>query len=92
MYIKDENFERTRPVYQSVIKIITYVLNALILILACMQVFEVWDKAIHVFEPLIGVNCILYSVLYYRTNKKMFYVNLLFGIFILVVAAFILLI
>jgi hypothetical protein len=91
MYIKDENFDRTRPMYESIIQIVTYVLNALIIILACMQVFDVWDKAIQVFEPLVGVNCILLSILQYRTNKKMFYVNLFLGIFMLVVAAFILL-
>ena len=69
---------------------IAFVLGSLcsvsVIILAALQLFGTWEKAINIFEPLLGVLMVTQAVLQWRRNKAVAVFSLCVAIFIFVVA------
>lgn len=55
-----------------------------------MQIFNVWDKAINVFEPLLGVLMLIQAIENWKTNRLTAYLSLFVAIFMFIVASIIL--
>lgn len=74
-----------------VLTIITLIISISVIVLALMQIFNIWDNAINVFEPLLGVLMVIQAIENWHTNKSVAYVSLFTAIFIFIVAIIILL-
>lgn len=68
------------------------IISIIIVVLALCQLLEIWKDAIYVFEPLMGIVLILQIILFWNTNRKVALIQLAVAVFILCVAAYILLI
>ena len=87
MKIKDWN-KKTIPF--KILTIFGLIISVTIVVLALMQIFNVWDKAINVFEPLLGVLMIIQTIENWKTNRLTAYFSLFVAIFIFIVAIIIL--
>ena len=87
MKIKDRN-NKTIPF--KILTIFGLIISITIVVLALMQIFNVWDKAINVFEPLLGVLMIIQAIENWKTNRATAYFSLFVAIFIFIVAIIIL--
>ena len=87
MKIKDWN-KKTIPF--KILTIFGLIISVTIVVLALMQIFNVWDKAINVFEPLLGVLMIIQAIENWKTNRLTAYFSLFVAIFMFLVAIIIL--
>lgn len=83
MKLKDWN-KKTLPF--KTLTILGLIISITIIALAFMQIFNVWDKAINVFEPLLGILMIIQAIENWKTNRSTAYFSLFVAIFIFVVA------
>ena len=87
MKLKDWN-KKTIPF--KILTILGLIISVTIIVLALMQIFNIWDKAINVFEPLLGVLMIIQTIENWKTNRLIAYFSLFVAIFIFLVAIIIL--
>lgn len=87
MKLKDWN-KKTIPF--KILTIFGLIISVTIIVLALMQIFNIWDKAINVFEPLLGVLMIIQTIENWKTNRLIAYFSLFVAIFIFLVAIIIL--
>ncbi len=85
--IKDWN-KKTIPF--KILTIFGLIISVTIVVLALMQIFNIWDNAINVFEPLLGVLMIIQAIENWKTNRSTAYFSLFVAIFIFLVAIIIL--
>jgi hypothetical protein len=69
-----------------IITIIGLLLTISIVILALLQIFNVWDKAGNAVQPLLGVFILLYAIENWKTNRIVALVLLFVAIIIFVSA------
>ncbi|MDV4150861.1 DUF3953 domain-containing protein [Clostridium sp. AL.422] len=74
---------------KKVLSIISVICSIIIIVLACMQIFGIWENAINVFEPLLGVVLLIQAIQNWKKNKVVAIVNLCAAIFIFLVWIFI---
>lgn len=74
-----------------IIAFFTIVFSVAVIALAMCQLFGVWEKAIYIQEPLLGIILILQAVQSWRTNRRLALFQLATAGFILCAAAVILL-
>ena len=87
MKIKDWD-KKTIPF--KILTIFGLIISITIIVLALMQIFNIWDKAINVFEPLLGVLMIIQAIENWKTSRATAYFSLFVAIFIFLVAIIIL--
>lgn len=87
MILKDWN-KKTVPF--KILTIVGLFISVTIIVLSFIQIFNVWDKAINVFEPLLGVLMIIQAIENWKANKSIAYFSLFVAIFIFIVAIIIL--
>lgn len=87
MILKDWN-KKTVPF--KILTIVGLIISVTIIVLSFIQIFNVWDKAINVFEPLLGVLMIIQAIENWKANKSIAYFSLFVAIFIFIVAIIIL--
>lgn len=61
-----------------------------VIILAFMQILSIWENAINVFEPLLGVIMLIQTILNWKKNKALAILSLCVAVFIFGIAIFIL--
>ena len=87
MKIKDWD-KKTMPF--KILTIFGLIISITIIVLSLMQIFNIWDKAINVFEPLLGVLMIIQAIENWKTNRATAYFSLFVAIFMFLVAIIIL--
>ena len=74
------------------LSVISAICSIIIIILACMQIFSIWENAINVLEPMLGVLIMIQAIRNWKKNKVVAIFNLCVSIFIFLVCIFILII
>lgn len=87
MILKDWN-KKTVPF--KILTIFGLIISVTIVVLSFIQIFNVWDNAINVFEPLLGVLMIIQAIENWKSNKTIAYFSLFVAVFIFIVAIIIL--
>ena len=87
MILKDWN---KKAIPFKILTIFGLIISITIIILSILQIFNVWNKAINVFEPLLGVLMLIQTIENWKTNKSTAYFSLFVAIFIFIVAFIIL--
>lgn len=80
-----------KTIFSKILTILRLIISITIIFLALMQIFNVWDKAINVFEPLLGVLMLIQAIENWKTNRSTAYFLLFVAIFMFIVAITILL-
>lgn len=87
MKLKNWN-QKTLPF--KILTVIGIIISIIVIILAMMQMLNIWDKAINVFEPLLGILMLIQAIENWESNKSTAYFSLFVAIFIFIVAFIIL--
>ena len=87
MIFKDWN-KKTLPL--KIMTIIGFIISITVIILSLIQIFDTWDKAINIFEPLLGVLMLIQTIENWKTNRSTAYFSLFVAIFIFIVAIIVL--
>ncbi|MGM9877889.1 MAG: hypothetical protein ACI33S_04485 [Bacilli bacterium] len=87
MKLKDWN---KKTILFKILTIFGLIISVTIIVLALMQIFNIWDKAINIFEPLLGVLMIIQAIENWKTNRSTAYFSLFGTIFMFIVAIIIL--
>ena len=75
---------------ERLLRISTAVLSPAVICLAALQLLGVWEDAILVYEPLMGIFLLLQSVQYWNKDRKAAIFQLCAALFVLGVAVYIL--
>ena len=72
--------------YEKIAFILGSICSVSVIVLASLQLLGIWDKAIDIFEPLLGVLMVTQGVLQWRKNKKVAIFSFCVAVFIFIVA------
>jgi len=73
-----------------IVSIIGIVLSIAIMTLAILQIFGIWNKAINIMEPLMGLLMLVNAYQNWGKNRLVAYVSIGVAIFIFIVSILIL--
>ena len=80
------------PLLHKVLTIISVLASLSIVVLAILQIFNVWDRAINVFMPLMGVTMLCQSYMQWNNSRKVAYYSLGTAAFIFICSIVVLLV
>lgn len=80
---------KQKTIFMKILTIVGIIISITIVILAFMQIFNVWHRAIYLMEPLLGVLMLIQTIENWKTNKVSAYCSLGAAIFVFAVAVFI---
>lgn len=81
---------KTKSLFSKIITIIGCIISLIIIILVLVQLLNIWDKAINIFEPLLGVLMIIQAIENWDKDRKMAYISLVVALFVFIVTFIIL--
>ncbi len=73
-----------------IINALIIVLSVVVIVLAALQLLDIWEDSINVYEPLIGVVLLLQAILFWNKNRKIAIFQLSAAVFIFACAIVIL--
>lgn len=73
-------------IIDKVITIISLASSSLVLVFAILQIFNIWDKAINVVIPLMGITMLCQAYTFWNKNRKVAYFSIATAVFILLCA------
>ena len=77
---------KNAPLLQKVVTIISVLASLSVVVLAVLQMFNVWDQAINVFMPLMGVTMLCQSYMQWNNSRKVAYFSIGTAVFIFICA------
>ena len=72
------------PLLHKVVTIISVLASLSVVVLAVLQMFNVWDQAINVFMPLMGVTMLCQSYMHWNNRRKVAYFSIGTAVFIFI--------
>lgn len=72
--------------YEKIAFILGSICSVSVIVLASLQLLGIWEEAINIFEPLLGVLMVTQGVLQWRKNKIVAVFSFCAATFILIVA------
>ena len=78
------------PLLSKIVAVCTIVIAVAIIVLAILQILDVWPAAPYLYMPLMGVNLLLQAYSYWKTNRGVAIFSLCAAGFVLVCTAVIL--
>ena len=72
------------PLLHKVVTIISILASLSVVVLAVLQIFDVWDQAINVFMPLMGVTMLCQSYMQWNNSRKVAYFSIGTAVFIFI--------
>ena len=67
---------KNAPLLQKVVTIISVLASLSVVVLAVLQIFGIWDQAINVFMPLMGVTMLCQSYMQWNNSRKVAYFSI----------------
>ena len=80
------------PLLHKVLTIISVLASLSVVVLAILQIFNVWDRAINVFMPLMGVTMLCQGCIQWNNSRKVAYYSLGTAAFIFICSIVVLLV
>ena len=72
------------PLLHKVVTIISVLASLSVVVLAVLQIFDVWDQSINVFMPLMDVTMLCQAYMQWNTSRKVAYFSIGTAAFIFV--------
>ena len=69
-----------------VINVLIIILSVTVIALAALQLLGIWEDAINVYEPLVGVILLLQAKLFWKKNRKIAVIQLCAAGFVFICA------
>ena len=74
------------PLIHKIITVVSIIIALSVVVLAILQVFDIWIQAINLCVPLMGVNLLCQTYIQWNTSRKTAYFSLACAAFIFVCA------
>lgn len=74
------------PLLYKVVTIISVLTSLSVVVLAVLQMFDIWEQAINVFMPLMGVTMLCQSYMQWNNSRKVAYFSIGTAVFIFICA------
>ena len=75
------------PLLHKVVTIISVLASLSVVVLAVLQMFDIWDQAINVFMPLMGITMLCQAYMQWNNSRKVAYFSIGTAAFISVARA-----
>ena len=70
------------PLLQRIVTIVTMITSLSVVILAVLQIFSIWDRAINICVPLMGVTMLCQAYTQWNVSRKVAYFSIGTAVFI----------
>ncbi|MBQ7921436.1 MAG: hypothetical protein IJ325_02525 [Clostridia bacterium] len=70
-----EDQKKNAPLH-NFIAVLGIIISATVIVLAVLQIFDIWNNAITVFIPLMGLNQLCQAYTQWHINRKVAYFNI----------------
>lgn len=70
-----ENQKKNTPLH-CFIAVLGIIISVAVIVLAVLQILDIWNNAITVFMPLMGLNQLCQAYTQWNTNRKVAYFNI----------------
>ena len=67
---------KNAPLLQKVVTIISIIASLSVVVLAVLQIFNIWEQAINVYMPLLGVTMLCQSYMQWNNSRKIAYFSI----------------
>ena len=78
------------PLANKILRVSSIAISLAAAVFAMLQIFNVWDKAINVCCPLLGLEMLCQTYLQWNVNRKIAYCNLASGVFVVICSVIVL--
>ena len=78
------------PLIHKIVTVVSIIVALAVIVLAILQMFDIWTQAINLCVPLMGVNLLCQTYIQWNTSRKSAYVSLCCAalVFICAIAVF----
>ena len=77
---------KDEPLSHKLVTAISVFASLSVVVLAVLQILEVWERAIHVFMPLMGVTMLCQGYIQWNNSRKVAYFSIGTAVFIFICA------
>ena len=77
---------KNAPLLQKVVTIISIIASLSVVVLAVLQIFAIWEQAINIHLPLLGVTMLCQSYMQWNNSRKVAYFSIGTAAFIFICA------
>ncbi len=74
------------PLLHKIVTIVSILASLSVVVLAVLQMFDVWNQAINIFMPLMGVTMLCQAYMQWDTSRKVAYFSIGTAVLILICA------
>ena len=74
------------PLLHRIVTIISVLASLSVVVLAVLQMFDIWEQAINVFMPLMGITMLCQSYMQWNNSRKVAYFSIGTAVFIFICA------
>ena len=74
------------PLLHRIVTIISVLASLSVVVLAVLQMFAIWEQAINVFMPLMGITMLCQSYMQWNNSRKVAYFSIGTAVFIFICA------
>ena len=67
---------KNAPLLQKVVTIISILASLSVVVLAVLQIFDVWEQAINIYMPLMGVTMLCQAYIQWNNSRKVAYFSI----------------
>lgn len=71
---------------QKIVTVLSIVIGISVVILAFLQIFEVWTQAVNLCVPLMGVNLLCQAYMQWNASRRSAYVSLCCAVLVFICA------
>ena len=64
------------PLAQKIVTVLSIIVAISVIVLAILQIFDIWTQAINLCVPLMGVNLLCQTYMQWNTSRKSAYTTL----------------
>ena len=70
------------PLAQKIVTVLSILVAISVIVLAILQIFDIWTQAINLCVPLMGVNLLCQTYMQWNTSRKTAYFSLGCAVFV----------
>ncbi len=70
------------PLTHKIVTVLSIIVAILVIVLAILQMFDIWTQAINLCVPLMGVNLLCQTYMQWNTSRKSAYFSLGCAVFV----------
>ena len=74
------------PLLHKIVTIVSILTNLSVFVLAVLQMFDIWNQAINIYVPLMGITMLCQAYIQWNTSRKFAYFSIGTAIFVFICA------